>query len=131
MGIFSKLFKKTTSDIVFEKVEPLEVTKLENQNGVIDNCTYKDVENFLQIMFANYDQFITLSVPSARYGIRFVQACRVNNGIDVELGLEENNHTKVICKVCTEAECSEVFREFFTTANVYDKNGYEPLQIRR
>lgn len=49
---------------------------------------------------------------------------------DVELGLEENDQTKLICKICTEGECREVFHEFFDTANVYDRKGYEPIQIR-
>ncbi|MBQ4522266.1 MAG: hypothetical protein IJA10_04865 [Lachnospiraceae bacterium] len=135
MGLFSKLFKKlfkkTTADVKFEKVAPQNAIKLENQNGAIENCSSLDMEEYLQMMFDDGEQFITLSVPSARYGIRFVQACRVDKGIDVELGLEEDDHTKLICKICSEEECREIFHEFFHTANVCDRKGYEPIQIEK
>lgn len=130
VGFFSNLFKKTTTDVKFEKVVPQNEIKLENQNGVIENCSYQDVEECLQMMFEDGDQFIILSVPSARYGIRFVQACRVDQGIDVELGLEGDDQTKLICKMCSEEECRGIFREFFDTANVHDRKGYEPIRIR-
>lgn len=129
MGLFSKLFKKTTTDVKFEKVAPQNAMKLENQNGVIENCSCPDMEEYLQMMFDDRNQFITLSVPSARYGIRFVQACRVDKGIDVELGLEEDDGTKLICKICSEEECREVFYEFYDTVNVYDRKGYEPIRM--
>ena len=104
--------------------------ELENKNGVIENCTYLDVEEYLQMMLDDSEQFITLSMPSAPYGIRFVQACRVNEGIDVELGLEQDNQTKLICRVCDEEECRNVFYEFFNTSNVYDRKGYEPIKMK-
>ncbi|MBP3351313.1 MAG: hypothetical protein J6L65_02795 [Lachnospiraceae bacterium] len=130
MGLFSKLFKKTTTDVRFEKVAPQNAMELENQNGVIENCTYLDVEEYLQMMLDDSEQFITLSMPSAPYGIRFVQACRVNEGIDVELGLEQDNQTKLICRVCDEEECRNVFYEFFNTSNVCDRKGYEPIKMK-
>ena len=130
MGLFSKLFKKTTTDVRFEKVAPQNAMELENQNGVIENCTYLDVEKYLQMMLDDSEQFITLSMPSAPYGIRFVQACRVNEGIDVELGLEQDNQTKLICRVCDEEECRNVFYEFFNTSNVCDRKGYEPIKMK-
>ena len=130
MGLFSKLFKKTTTDVRFEKVAPQNAMELENKNGVIENCTYLDVEEYLQMMLDDSEQFITLSMPSAPYGIRFVQACRVNEGIDVELGLEQDNQTKLICRVCDEEECRNVFYEFFNTSNVCDRKGYEPIKMK-
>jgi len=130
MGLFSKLFGRTTTDVKFEKVAPQNAIKLENQNGVIENCSCPDMEEFLQMMFDDVEQFVTLSVPNARYGIRFVQACRVDKGIDVELGLEEDDQTKLICKICSEDECRKVFYEFYDTANVCDRKGYEPIRIR-
>lgn len=39
MGLFSNLFRKTTTDVKFEKVAPQNEIRLENQNGVIDNCS--------------------------------------------------------------------------------------------
>ncbi len=129
MGLFSKLFKKTTADVKFEKVAPQNEIRLENQNGVIKNCSRQDVEEYIQMMFDDGDQFITLSIPSARYGIRYIQACRADKGIDVELGLEEDDQTKLICKICSEEECRKIFHEFFDTANVCDRKGYKPIQI--
>lgn len=130
MGLFSKLFKKTTTDVRFEKVAPQNTMKLENQNGVIENCSCPDMEEFIEMMLEDPEQFITLSLPSARYGIRFVQAGRTVKGIDVQLGIEENNHTKLICKICSEEECWEVFYEFFDTSNVCNRKGYKPIQIQ-
>lgn len=127
MGLFSKSKRQ---QLKFEKVAPQKAMKLENQNGVIENCSCSDMEEYLRMMLDDREQFITLSVPSAHYGIRFVQACRVDIGIDVELGLEEGNQTRLICKICSEEECREVFYEFFDTANVCDRKGYEPIQIR-
>ncbi len=133
-AFFAKLdewkFKETTTDVKFEKAAPQNAVKLENQNGVIENCSRQDIEEYLRIMFDDREQFITLSVPDARYGIRFVQACRVDKGIDVELGLEEDNQTRLICKICSENECREVFCEFFDTLNVFDRKGYEPIRIK-
>lgn len=130
MGLFSKLFKKTTTNIKFEKVAPQNAIKLENQNGVIENCSCPDMEEYIQMMLEDREQFITLSMPNAPYGIRFVQASRADKGIDVQLGLEEDNHTRLICKICSEEECWRVFYEFFDTANVCDRKGYKTIHIR-
>lgn len=130
MGLFAKSDKrKTTKNFKFRKLAPQSSMKLENQDGVTLDCTLEDVERYLQIMLDDTDQFVTLSLPSAPHGIRFIQACRVDKGIEVELALEKADHNKLICKICSEKKCRAIFREFFTTANVRRRIGFKPIRM--
>ncbi len=144
MGLLSNLFKKTTTDekngevtqtkktttdVTFEKMAPMEKMTLENQNGKLTDFDIPELEKFLQIMFDDYDQFITLSLTEAIDGIRYIQACQVPNGITVQLGLEEKDGTKLVEKICSQGECQDIFRDFYEMGVVYNREQYKPVEF--
>ncbi len=129
MSLFSKLFKKKTTEVVFEKVEPIENATLETQNGLISNFSESDIDSCLQEMYEDVDQFVTLTLEQARYGIRYVQACQVDNGITVQLGIEKDENTRLVEKVCSEEECRAIFHQFYSYGNVNDLESYKPVEF--
>ncbi len=129
MSVFSFLRKKKTIDATFKKVEAPKERKLENQDGTVTDCSRQQVEEFLRDMFDNADQFVILTVPEARYGVRYVQACLGEEGVRVELGIEEAGHTRLVEKVCSEEECLNIFMEFYESAYVRDMKSYCPVEF--
>lgn len=129
MGFFSNLFKKTTTEVQFEQVEHDGQTVLENQNDRLTNFSDVDLEMFLDAMFEDEDQFVTLTLPEARFGIRYVQACQVDDGINVQLGIEENEHTKLVEKMCSAEECEDIFMQFYDTRMVSDLETYTSVEF--
>ena len=128
MGFFDKLFNKN-KEVIFKKVEE-EILMLSNQNGMIENPTKEDLKNYLNLFYNDEDQFITLSLKKAKNGIRYVQACFAGTKLIVQLGLEENNSTKLVEKICTQnAECSEIFYKFYDYGIVDNVDQYKPVQF--
>lgn len=131
MGLFSKLFKKTTTDMTFDKVAPGDKMTLENQNGMITGFDRTMLEKYLYDMFRDSNQFVTLTLTNADYGIRYIQACRLQKGISIQLGIEENGRTKLVEKVVEQEECLDVFRTFYETGFVYRQEEYHPLEMMK
>lgn len=129
MGFFSNLFKKTTIEVQFEQVEHDGQTVLENQNDRLTDFSDVDLEMFLDAMFEDEDQFVTLTLPKAIFGIRYVQACQVDDGINVQLGIEENEHTNLVEKMCSAEECLDIFMQFYDTGMVSDLKAYTPVEF--
>lgn len=138
MGFFDKIFsRKNNSDTAVNapaSTNTLDIhvpRYVENQNGRCE-ATLEIVEDMVQEMFADADQFVTLSLPAPIHdGVRFVQACLVPNGIDVQLGIGAGNQTKLVERLCTEDECIRIFRDFYDTAKVEDIECYTPVQLMR
>ncbi len=129
MSMFPFLKKKKTIDVTFKKVEALKERKLENQDRTVTDCSRQQVEEFLQDMFDDADQFVILTVPEARYGVRYVQACLGEKGVRVELGIEEADHIRLVEKVCSKDECLNIFMEFYESAYVWDIKSYCPVEF--
>lgn len=128
MGLFDKLFNKN-KEVVFKKVEE-EVLKLSNQNGIIENPTKEDLKDYLNQLYDDNDQFLTLSLAKAKNGIRYVQACFAGTQLIVQLGLEENNTTKLVERICVQsAECSDIFYKFYDYGIVDNVAEYQPVQF--
>lgn len=126
MGILSKFFKK---EHVFERVEE-EILELSNQNGRIQKPTKEDLKEYLNLLFDDYDQFITLTLPTAKKGIRYIQACFSGNDIIVQLGLEKENQTRLVEKVCLNAqECVDIFYKFYDYGVVDGIKDYKPVKF--
>ncbi|MBQ7774344.1 MAG: hypothetical protein IJ379_00330 [Lachnospiraceae bacterium] len=122
--------KNLTTDVTFEKVSYTGKRCLENQNGYTNDFTFDDVEAYLEEMFEDFDQFVTLELVEATHGIRFIQACRIDGGIDVELGLENATGTKLVARTCSEEECIAVFQKFYKYSMVDDLDDYKPMAFR-
>lgn len=126
-GFLRKLFGKKQQDIAASPRPDMKML-VENQNGCLE-ATLSVVEDMLQEMFIDDDQFVTLSLPVPTHeGVRFVQACRIPDGIDVQLGMGEGTQTKLVERICTEDECMRIFRDFFDTLKVEDLECYTPVQ---
>lgn len=128
MGLLNKLFGKK-EQIEFKKVEG-NVLTLENQNRKLENPTREDLKDYLNCLFDEDDQFITLTLAKAKDGVRFVQATFAGTKLIVQLGLEENNKTHLVEKVCDRSEeCVEIFYRFYDLGTVKNISEYAPVQF--
>ena len=128
MGLFDKLFnkkKQPTFGIVKE-----EIFTLSNQNGSVSNPTKEDLKDYLLCFFNEEDQFIILTLAKAKNGVRYVQAAFAGTKLIVQLGLEENNQTRLVEKVCTQnKDCVDIFRQFYDFGTVDHIEEYSPVQF--
>lgn len=136
MSLLSKLFykKEPESDTIYTgrinlpEQYPDIPRFAENQNGS-GEADFELVEDMVQQMLEDPDQFITLSVEKPVHdNVRFVQACRIPEGINVQLGIGEDTHTVIVERLCTDEECIRIFRDFYDTLKVEDMEYYTPMQ---
>lgn len=113
---------------VFQTVGRQDGFKLENQNGVLRKFGVADIEDYLEDMFGSPEQFVTLTAPEALHKVRFVQACVLKDDIEVELGIEESG-THLVYKLCSEAECTRIFLDFFKAEFIPKMEEYQPVQF--
>ncbi len=124
-----KKTQKTTTDITFENTTCHVPRNVRTQEIDREVSSWEFVRACILDMFADEDEFVTLTIAEIQYGIRFVQACRGADGIIVELGMEKENHTNLVEKTCTEEECLEIFREFYDSTYVRDVEQYHPVEF--
>lgn len=121
--------RETTTDVTFGKVicngdrtvETQETKKINPSWDVVDECLWD--------MFEDYDEFVILTVANASDYIRYVQARQIKDGIIVQLGVEEDDHIKLVEKVCTEEECQNIFFEFYNSSHVKNVEEYKPVEF--
>lgn len=112
----------------FANVGRMERFKLENQNGALFSFNDADIEFLLEDMFEDVDQFVTLTSPVAVKKIRYVQACMYDEGVEVQLGIEEER-TRLVHKICSKEECKEIFQTFFKGRFAPKLEEYSPVQF--
>ena len=115
-------------DMVFENIAKQSKFTLENQNGKTENFRDVDIEDYLADMFGDPDQFVILTAPEPRNRVRYVQACVQDEGIEVELGIQEEG-TRLFGKRCTEEECYRIFLDFYDNTFVPDMSEYKPVEF--
>ncbi len=126
MGFFSKLFGK--------KEKPQAVNKFgimaENQDKRVP-AELNAAMYMLDEAFENDEQFLTLSLEKPLYdGVYFVQAARVPDGmISVQLGIEQENGTKLVEKLTDEVTCAKIMMHFLDTAKVEDIESYTLVRM--
>lgn len=133
MGVFdifkNKLRKKTT-DVDFEKVQYTGKMRLENNfDGPIDSPTWQQVQLYIDKMFQNNEEFITLTLSEAVNGVRYMQACSVKGGYTLELGLETDDKTNLVGKACDQKELLERFAQFYKYGIVDDVDQFKPVSF--
>ena len=81
--------------------------------------------------FENDEQFLTLSLEKPLYdGVYFVQAARIPDGmISVQLGIEQENGTKLVEKLTDEVTCAKIMMHFLDTAKVEDIESYTLVRM--
>ncbi len=129
LSFWKKILKPKTTDISFDKVVSTGKATLENQDGRIYGFGHLEIIEYIQKIIDDTQQFITLELPEANYGIRYVQAS-VNYGkICVQLGLEDGANTKLVEKICSQEECQRIFLDFFDYGYVNEVEKYKPVQF--
>ena len=133
MGLFdvfkNKLRKKTT-DGDFDKVTYTGKMKLENNfDGPIDSPTWQQVQLYIDKMIQNNEEFITLTLSEAVYGVRYMQACSVKGGYSLQLGIETDAKTNLVERVCDEKELVERFTQFYEYGFVHDIDQFKPVSF--
>lgn len=120
-------FKKENK-VVFEKVKDQQGFTLENQEEKLTDFMDLDIEDFLEDMFATPDQFVVLTAPEAQNKVRYVQACADDDGIEVEIGIEEEG-TVLYYKICSEEECRRIFFSFYNNMFVPNMDEFELVEF--
>ena len=123
-----KLPFKKKKEVVFQKVSSQQGFTLENQDRKLTDFRDVDIEDYLADMFVASDQFVILTAPIAQDKVRFVQACTHDDGIEVELGIEEDG-TRLYYKMCSEEECCRIFLDFYEDRFIPDMGEYKPVEF--
>ncbi len=123
-----KLPFKKNKEVVFQKVKSQQGFTLENQERKLTDFRDIDIEDYLADMFVTADQFVILTAPMAQDKVRFVQACTHDDGIEIELGIEEEG-TRLYYKMCSEEECYRIFLDFYEDRFVPDMKEYRPVEF--
>lgn len=121
--------RPTTTNVLFEKTVCTQPWNVRTQELDISVDSWDTIEDCLAAMLVDPDEFITLTTANAYHNIRFIQATQIKDGITVELGIEEGDHTRLVEKTCTEEECLNIFQEFFTSATVRNVEQYHPVEF--
>lgn len=130
MGLFNKLFN-TDSEVTFEKTNE-EVFVLSNQKERIENPTKEDIKEYVDNLFNEQDQTITLSLSKATNKINYVKAFFVESNLIVQLELEEKNQTKLVERTfSTNKECLVVFYQFYDYGIVDNVELYKPVNTNK
>ena len=128
--IFNKILKKKTTDVDFEKVKYTGKMTLENNfDGPIDSPTWQQVQLYIDKMMQNNEEFITLTLSEAVYGVRYMQACIVKGGYSLELGIETDDKTNLVERVCDKKELVERFAQFYQDGFVHDIDRFKPVSF--
>ena len=123
-----KLPFKKNKEVVFQKVKSQQGFTLENQERKLTDFRDIDIEDYLADMFVTADQFVILTAPMAQDKVRFVRACTHDDGIEVELGIEDEG-TRLYYKMCSEEECYRIFLDFYEDRFVPDMKEYKPVEF--
>ena len=133
MGVFDffkNSLREKTTDVDFEQVEYTGKMKLENNfDGPIDSPTWQQVELYIDKMIQNIEEFITLTLSEAVYGVRYMQACSVKGGYSLQLGVETDTKTNLVEIVCDKKELVERFAQFYKYGFVSDIDQFNPVSF--
>ena len=102
---------------------------LENQNGKLSKFTDADISNYLEEMFINPEQFVSLTAPMPQKGLRFIQAAMNGNDVELQLGLDTGG-AKLVYKLCTRSECRKAFLFFFEGRFKPNLSEYMPVEFQ-
>ncbi|WP_276641876.1 CbrC family protein [Trichococcus flocculiformis] len=106
--------------------------RLENFfDAPVENPTWEQVEKHIKNMMEVGKEHVLLSLKEPHKGIRFIQAVSVDDGYDVQLGIEKNGGTNLVSRVCSTQELFELFSKFYNYADVDGAERFTPVEISR
>lgn len=127
MGFIGNLFKKG-SDRKAEKSKCTKCAVLENNFiGGIENPKWEDVKRYLDMMFQDDEEFVTLTLDRVIDGVRFMQACSTQSGYMVELGIEDESGVSVMETKCDKKAVEKYFKNFYSTGTVLNRERFVPV----
>lgn len=122
-----------TTDVTFEKTRCAVPYRLSTSEWERSISSWDEVEEALEEMQEGEVEFVILTVGEAPHGIRFIQTCPLpdREDVTVELSLEEEgkSRSRLVEKDCSMEECIAIFRAFFHTADVPDREEYKPMSF--
>lgn len=117
--------------MVFENTPKQDGYTLRNQEQTLRNFGVEEIQDYLEDVYYTPDQFLTLTSPEAQNKVRYVQTCYNNkkDEIEVELGIEEQDGTHLVYKMCSMEECKNIFIDFFQNTFKPDIKEYKPVEF--
>lgn len=117
-GKKGKRKKKTLFDGAqqFAAVHYEGVFVLRMQDKTIRECIEQELVECIEEMFnapPEKQEFLVLQAPQPQEGIAYVQACTVDDWIEVEIGVEKEDGILLLYKMCSKQECSHMFLSFY------------------
>lgn len=116
-------------DVLFQETPKQDFYTLENQDGSTGDVDEGAVEDYLEQMLHDPDQFVILTPPAAQNGVRFVQARRQEEQIEVEIALQEEGGVRLYYKMVSPCQCRRIFLDYFRGAFFPDRAEYRPVEF--
>lgn len=125
---------KGEMNMVFEKVPKQNGYTLRNQEETLKNFGADEITDYLEDVFDTPDQFLVLTSPEAQNKVRYVQTSyngydNEQDKVEVELGVDEEDGTHLIYKMCSMKECADIFIHFFQNEFEPKWDEYKPVQF--
>lgn len=123
--------QKTTTKVTFQNT-PCDTPRRLDTNSGTDHpiSSWEEVAEALRGMFSDPEEFVILTVGDPRHGIRFIQSTQTKTGgITLELALESPEGTRLVERSCNQEECLAIFREFYNTTDVPQRELYKPVEF--
>lgn len=114
--------------MLFEKTI-CERSTVRNQCEEMPADSWETVLDLINEMLDDHDEFVVLTLAEISHNIRYVQSTWTIDGLVVQLGVEEENGTRLVEKYCSEEECVEIFRKFFETSKVENIKDYNEVKF--
>lgn len=118
--------KKRKNNTKLDLVPKQNSFSLENQyekNNDIENI---DIEYGLQDLFNHKNQYIILTSPDTQNNVRFIQACMIDNSVEVQI-LYQDTTPQLFYKLCSQEECWRIFLDFYDNIFVPNLKEYKPI----
>lgn len=126
---------RLTTDVTFEKTVCDVPFRLTTSEGEWTVSQWEEIGEVLEQMLDGDVEFVILTAGDAGHGIRFVQTCPLpdRDMVTVELSLEEegNPRARLVEKDCDQEEVFDIFRAFYRTGDVPDREHYRPVEFYR
>lgn len=118
-------------DIIFKDVEEQDFYTLENQQGGTRQVDERVLEDYLKMIFDDPDQFIILTPPKARKGIRYIQARMNQDGrFEVELAVQVPGGIRLVYQMVPEQLCRQIFLDYFHDRFSPELAAYQPVEFQ-
>lgn len=125
--------RPTTTQVTFTRTKCDVPFRLATSEGERTVSGWEEIGEALEQMLEEVVEFVILTAGDASHGIRFIQTCPLpdQDMVTVELSLEEpgNPRTRLVEKDCGQEEVFAIFRAFYQTGDVPNRERYQPVRF--